>query len=233
MPDRPPRILDPHAIPVIGIDAHLPPVPAHRLHPDALRQRFADPPRWAPELPGDGGRFKPEGEAIAAAVLVPLVMRDNGLHVLLTQRTAHLREHAGQISFPGGRSEIDDVDEVATALRETEEEIGLDRSFIEVIGQLPVYTTVTSFVVTPVVALVQPGFTLLPDSFEVAEVFEVPLAFLMAPAHHRRHSILLDGQPRHFLSMPWQDAQRGGEPYFIWGATAAMLRNLYRFLAHG
>ena len=233
MPDRPPRILDPHAIPVVGIDAHLPPVPAHRLHPDALRQRFADPPRWTPEFPGDGGRFKPQGEPTAAAVLVPLVMRDSGLQVLLTQRTAHLRDHAGQISFPGGRSENDDVDEVATALRETEEEIGLDRSFIEVIGLLPVYTTVTSYVVRPVVALVQPGFTLLPDGFEVAEVFEVPLSFLMSPAHHRRHRIEIDGQPRHFLSMPWQDAQRVGEPYFIWGATAAMLRNLYGFLAHG
>ena len=233
MSASPPRILDPQAIPVVGIDAHLPPVPAHRLQPDALRQRFADPPRWTPEFPGDGGRFKLEGEPTAAAVLVPLVMRAGGLHVLLTLRTAHLRDHAGQISFPGGRSEIDDVDEVATALRETEEEIGLDRSFIEVIGQLPVYTTVTSYVVTPVVALVQPGFTLLPDSFEVAEVFEVPLHFLMAPAHHRRHSIQLDGQPRHFLSMPWQDAQSKAEHYFIWGATAAMLRNLYGFLSQG
>ncbi len=233
MPARPPRILDPHAIPVTGIDAHLPPVPAHRLQPDALRQRFADPPLWTPEFPGDGGRFQPEGEITAAAVLVPLVMRDHGLQVLLTQRTAHLRAHAGQISFPGGRSENDDVDAVATALRETEEEVGLDRSFIEVIGQLPAYTTITSYCVTPVVALVQPGFTLLPDSFEVAEVFEVPLQFLMSPAHHRRHSVELDGQQRRFLSMPWQDAQRGGEPYFIWGATASMLRNLYGFLAQG
>jgi len=161
------------------------------------------------------------------------VMRGDGLHVLLTQRTAHLRDHAGQVSFPGGRCENDDVDEVATALRETEEEVGLDRSFIEVIGQLPVYTTVTSYRVTPVVALVQPGFTLTPDSFEVAEVFEVPLAFLMSPAHHRRHSVELDGQQRHFLSMPWQDEQRGDEAYFIWGATAAMLRNLYGFLSLG
>ncbi len=233
MSASPPRILDPQAIPVVGIDAHLPPVPAHRLQPDALRQRFADPPRWTPEFPGDGGRFKLEGEPTAAAVLVPLVMRAGGLHVLLTLRTAHLRDHAGQISFPGGRSEIDDVDEVATALRETEEEVGLDRSFIEVIGQLPVYTTVTSYRVTPVVALVQPGFSLTPDSFEVAEVFEVPLPFLMSPAHHRRHSVDLEGQARRFLSMPWQAPGRAGEPYFIWGATAAMLRNLYGFLSHG
>ena len=231
MATRPSRILDPQAIPVVGIDAHLPPVPAHRLQADALRRRFADPPAFTPEFPGDGGRFNPDGAPAAAAVLVALVMRDEGLQVLLTQRTAHLRDHAGQISFPGGRCEDEDVDEVATALRETEEEIGLDRGFIEVIGQLPPYTTVTSFRVTPVVALVQPGFTLLPDSFEVAEVFEVPLAFLMSPAHHRRHSMALEGQQRHFLSMPWTDAQRAGEPYFIWGATAAMLRNLYGFLS--
>ena len=228
---RPSRILDPNAIPVVGIDAHLPPVPAHRLLPDALRQRFADPPIYTPEFPGDGGSLQHDAAPAAAAVLVALVMRDQGLQVLLTQRTAHLRDHAGQVSFPGGRCEPDDVDEVATALRETEEEIGLDRSFIEVIGQLPVYTTVTRFRVTPVVALVQPGFTLLPDSYEVAEVFEVPLAFVMSPAHHRRHSVAIDGQQRHFLSMSWADAQRQDEPYFIWGATAAMLRNLYGYLS--
>ena len=233
MSARPPCILDPLAIPVVGIDAHLPPVPAHRLAPDALHDRFADPPLWTPEFPGDGGRFSTEGEPLAAAVLVALVMRDSGLQVLLTQRTAHLRNHAGQISFPGGRCEDQDVDAVATALRETEEEVGLDRSFIEVIGQLPVYTTVTSYRVTPVVALVQPGFSLTPDSFEVAEVFEVPLQFLMSPAHHRRHSVDLEGQARRFLSMPWQAQGRTGEPYFIWGATAAMLRNLYGFLSHG
>ena len=233
MSDRPSRILDPLAFPVVGIDAHLPPVAAHRMAPDALRDRFADPPVWTPEFPGDGGRFNAESEPLAAAVLVALVMRDHGLQVLLTQRTAHLRDHAGQISFPGGRCEDQDVDVVATALRETEEEVGLDRSFIEVIGQLPVYTTVTSYRVTPVVALVQPGFSLTPDSFEVAEVFEVPLQFLMSPAHHRRHSLDLEGQARRFLSMPWQAEGRAGQPYFIWGATAAMLRNLYGFLSHG
>ncbi len=231
MPSRP-RILDPHTIPVLGNDAHLPAVPGDRLLPQALRQRFSDPPIWTPEFPGDGGRFNPQAAPTAAAVLVPLVMRDDGLHVLLTQRTAHLRDHAGQISFPGGRAEPEDADAVATALRETEEEVGLARSHIEVIGQLPVYATVTSYVVTPVVALVRPGFTLAPDSFEVAEAFEVPLRFLMTPAHHQRHSIELDGQARHFLAMPWQGGRAVNQaPYFIWGATAAMLRNLYRFLA--
>jgi 8-oxo-dGTP pyrophosphatase MutT (NUDIX family) len=217
---------------VVGVDDHLPPVPAERLQPQALRARFAAPADWAPPITGDGGRFavKPPRPA---SVLVPLVMRDDGLRVLLTQRTAHLRGHAGQISFPGGGAEAQDADAVATALRETEEEVGLDRSHVEVIGRLPVYATVTSYVVTPVVALVRPGFALAIDSFEVAEAFEVPLAFLMDPAHHRRHAFEFCGERRHFLSMPWHGSDANGQPreYFIWGATAAMLRNLYAFLA--
>jgi 8-oxo-dGTP pyrophosphatase MutT (NUDIX family) len=228
-----PRITDPQAIPVEGVDDHLPPVPFDRLKPDALRSRFAAPPAWTPEIPGDGSRFDPQRAPAPASVLVPLVMRDDGLHVLLTMRTAHLRDHAGQISFPGGRVEDHDVDAVATALRETEEEVGLDRRHIEVIGALPTYSTVTGFVVTPVVGLVEPRFTLALDSFEVAEAFEVPLPFLMTPAHHRRHRFEMAGVQRQFLSMPWQGIADDGRPrsYFIWGATAAMLRNLYAFLA--
>jgi len=228
-----PRILDPQSIPVVGVDDHLPPVPAHRLHAPALRQRFAAPPDWQPEVAGDGARFNLSKPARPASVLVPLVMRDHGLQVLLTRRTDHLRDHAGQISFPGGRVEDFDADAVATALRETEEEVGLARQHIEVIGTLPTYSTVTSYVVTPVVGLVQPGFVLQADSGEVAEVFEVPLAFLMTPANHRRHRFEMAGQQRQFWSMPWRDqsAEPPGREYFIWGATAAMLRNLYGFLA--
>ncbi|MBL8353108.1 MAG: CoA pyrophosphatase [Burkholderiaceae bacterium] len=230
-----PRITDPQAIPVDGVDDHLPPVPFERLQPGALRERFAAPPVWTPEISGDGARFNPQRAPAAAAVLVPLVMRDGGLQVLLTMRTAHLRDHAGQISFPGGRVEAHDADAVATALRETEEEVGLDRRHVEVIGALPTYSTVTGFVVTPVVALVEPGFTLALDDFEVAEAFEVPLPFLMTPAHHRRHRFEMAGVQRQFLSMPWQGIAADGRPrpYFIWGATAAMLRNLYGFLARG
>ena len=227
------RLLDPHTIPVIGVDHHLPPVAPAHLQPAALRQRFAAAPLWTPEFPGDGSRFNPQSPPAAASVLIPLVMRPDGLHVLLTQRTAHLRDHAGQISFPGGRAEAHDADAIATALRETEEEVGLGRQHIEVVGQLPVYTTVTSFVVTPVVALVKPGFTLALDNFEVAQAFEVPLPFLMTPAHHRRHHFEMGGVQRQFLSMPWQGPDAQSPPYFIWGATAAMLRNLYRFLAAG
>ena len=170
---------------------------------------------------------------MAASVLVPLVARNDGVHVLLTRRTDHLRDHAGQVSFPGGRAEERDEDPIATALRETEEEVGLARRHVEVIGTLPHYTTVTNYVVTPVVGLVQPDFELRLDTFEVAEAFEVPLRFLMTPAHHRRHYFEMLGHRRQFISMPWQGRAQGGEPreYYIWGATAAMLRNLYRFLS--
>ncbi len=229
---RPPRILDPRSVPVIGTDAHLPAVAASRLTAEALRQRFATPLEAPPEFAGDGRLFS-DREPAAASVLVPLVQRHDGLHVLLTMRTEHLNEHAGQISFPGGRAEGNDADEVATALRETEEEIGLPRDRIEVIGRLPTYTTITRFTVTPVIALVTPPFELKLDAFEVAEAFEVPLQFLMTPAYHQRHLFQFAGEARNFLSMPWRSTGPDGDgrEYFVWGATAAMLRNLYRVLA--
>jgi 8-oxo-dGTP pyrophosphatase MutT (NUDIX family) len=222
-----PRIARPLEVPVVGTDAHLSAVAADQLTPAALRQRFVSPPIWHLELPGDGSVFEGRQPA-AASVLVPLVVRETGLQVLLTRRTDHLHDHAGQISFPGGRQDPEDRDERDTALREAEEEVGLQLAQIEVLGHLPTYTTVTNFVVTPVVALVHPPFELRLDSFEVAEAFEVPLQFLMSPAHHRRHRFDFDGGQHQFLSMPWSGVER---EYFIWGATAAMLRNLYRFLA--
>jgi len=221
-----PRIHDPRVVPVAGTDVHLPLVPPERLAGPWLRERLPEAQSWAPEWPGDGGRFGVQAPK-PASVLMPLVVRDSGLQVLLTRRTAHLRDHAGQISFPGGRAEPEDVDAAATALREAQEEVGLDPARVEVIGHLPTYTTVTSYVVTPVVALVQPPFDLRADPSEVDEAFEVPLAFLMNPAHHLRHEWEMEGIRRRFLSMPWQGPN--GE-YFIWGATAAMLRNLYAFL---
>ena len=144
--------------------------------------------------------------------------------MLLTERTAHLNDHAGQVSFPGGSAEPEDVDAVDTALRESEEEIGLARTHVEVIGRLPDYPTITGFNVAPIVALVHPPFSLTLDAFEVAEAFEVPLAFLFDPANQQRREITLDGHVRHFLAMPYA-------AHFIWGATAAMLRNLYLFVA--
>ena len=225
---RPP-IVNPRGVPVLSCDAHLPAVDEAQLSAHALRERFAAPPRWEPETRSDG-RVLEGRQRVAASVLVALVERESGVTVLLTQRTAHLRDHAGQISFPGGRAESGDADAVATALREAEEEVGLARRHIEVIGSLPGYRTVTHYDVTPVVALVRPPFTLALDAHEVSAAFEVPLAFLMAPAHHQRHAFKFAGQPREFISMPWPRPE-GGEPYFIWGATAAMLRNLYRLLS--
>jgi 8-oxo-dGTP pyrophosphatase MutT (NUDIX family) len=227
-----PLIFDPQAAPVVAVDDHLPPLPRQRLTAQAVRERFARAAQWQPEIAGDGSLWS--RTPAAASVLVPLVDRDDGLRVLLTRRTDHLRSHAGQISFPGGRQEPEDADAVAAALREAQEEVGLDPVHVEVLGSLPRYTTVTAFHVTPVVALVRPPFALAPDPNEVAEVFEVPLEFLMTPAHHRRHEVEVGGVRRHFLSMPWTAPSSGGgalPPHFIWGATAAMLRNLYRFLA--
>lgn len=162
---------------------------------------------------------------IEAAVLVPVVLRDNGLTVLLTQRTDHLHDHAGQVSFPGGRVEQADESPIATALRETHEETGVTAEHVDVIGRLPRYITGTGYAITPVTGLVRPTFSLSPDEFEVAEVFEVPLSFLTNPASYRLHQARMpDGTVRHYYSVPWDN-------YFIWGATAAMLRGMYQVLA--
>lgn len=233
MSRRPTLIRDPRAVPVAGADLHLPALAGERLTPARLKARFASPPIWQPEFRGDGGGPLSDRMPAAAAVLVALVVHEDGLRVLLTRRTDHLRDHAGQISFPGGRVDPGEVDPVVTALREAREEIGLDDRHIEVIGALPAYTTVTSYVVTPVVALVHRPFELQIDGGEVAEAFEVPLEFLMAPAHHQIHVFDTPTERRQFLSMPWRglSAQGDEREYFIWGATAAMLRNLYRFLS--
>ena len=159
-----------------------------------------------------------------AAVLVPLVEREEGLSVLLTQRTAHLAAHAGQISFPGGRVEERDDDAEDTALRETEEEIGLPREHVDVLGRLDTYITRTGFRVTPVVGLIRAPFTLRPDPYEVAEVFEVPLSFILDPARRERRSAEYKGAVRQFWAIPY-------EQRFIWGATAGMLVNLCDVLA--
>lgn len=223
---------NPREVPVERIDSELTPLPETWLAPDALRLHFQTVPLAAPERPGDGGRVPQHllRSPRAAAVLVPLVMREHGVQVLLTRRTDHLKDHAGQISFPGGRVEVGDTDVWATARRESLEEIGLPATFIEPIGLLPTYATVTAYSVTPCVALVRSGFSLALEAGEVAEAFEVPLAFLMNPAHHRWHRLSLLGFDRQFLSMPWTS---GGREHFIWGATAAMLRNLYHQLRQG
>lgn len=203
------------------------PIDPQRLTAAAVRARFAAPPAWQPEIDTDGRIAMLDAPPRPAAVLVPLVVRGGGLSVLLTERTAHLHDHAGQISFPGGRVEDGDPSPVHTALRETEEEIGLASHAVEVIGTLPEYVVVTGYRVTPVVGLIEREFTLRVDDFEVAEVFEVPLAFLMDPANHERRVVQLGGAvARTFYAMLYQTRRR----YFIWGATAAMLRNFYHFL---
>jgi 8-oxo-dGTP pyrophosphatase MutT (NUDIX family) len=159
-----------------------------------------------------------------AAVLVPLVDRPEGLTVLFTLRTAHLSAHAGQISFPGGRRETCDHSPEDTALRETEEEIGLPRERIEVVGRLDTYLTRTGFQVTPVVGLVRPPFAIDPDPTEVDEVFEVPLTVILDPSNPQRHSREFMGQQRWFYAFPY-------EQRYIWGATAGMLVNLRDVLA--
>ena len=161
----------------------------------------------------------------AAAVLMPLVRRDAGLHLLFTRRSLQLSHHAGQVSFPGGRLEPDDADEVAAALRETHEEIGVDPAFMRIIGQHPSYLTSSRYLMTPIVGVLEPGHQLVPDSSEVAEIFEVPIMALLDPQRHRLHQTTLpDGSQRQFLSIDWA-------PQVIWGATAALLRNLYHYLA--
>jgi 8-oxo-dGTP pyrophosphatase MutT (NUDIX family) len=217
---------DPRKVAVAGVDAHLPRVEGRQLQAEALRLRFQKPPLWQPEV-----REEPkyaERSPMHAAVLVPIVMRREPT-LLLTERTTHLSTHSGQIAFPGGKADEDDADAAATALREAEEEVGLDHGFVQILGTLPVYVTGTSFIITPVVALVEPGFSIRPNANEVADVFEVPLGFLMDPANHQRHQIDINGLRREWFSMPYDEPGRG-ESRFIWGATAGMLRNLYRFL---
>lgn len=216
---------DPRTAAVVGTDGHLPAVPPDRLLPETLRQRFLAPPSWEPEVSVEP-RFTTR-VPVQASVLVPVVARAQPT-VLLTQRTSHLIHHSGQIAFPGGKVDETDVDVVATALREAAEEIGLSAEFVQVLGTLPIYTTGSAFIITPVVAVVRPGFTLEPNPGEVADVFEVPLAFLMDPANHRRHTLLAQGLQRNWFSIPYQDVDT---ERFIWGATAGMLRNFYRFLA--
>ena len=224
---------DPRTVPVLGVDHHLARVEPERLTPDALRSRFLSPPVWSPERNTE--KIFVNRQPAMAAVLIPLVMRRE-LMLLLTQRTDNLSTHPGQIAFPGGRTDDTDLHAADTAMREAEEEIALPRSHVEVLGNLPTYVTGTAFIITPVVALVRPGFTLRPNPGEVADVFEVPLQYLMNPAHHRQHELEFDGVLRQWLSMPYSHnldrALDAGTPErFIWGATAGMLRNLYWFLS--
>ena len=197
------------------------PLPLFALPPPAqkdwLAQRLARPaPRSALGM-SDGFRLPGrEGVTTPAAVLVPIVNRPEGLTLLLTQRSADLPDHPGQISFPGGRVEPEDPTLAHAALREAAEEVGLDRLRVDVLGQLAPYETVTGYRVTPVVGWVEPPIMLTPDPVEVADAFEVPLAFLLDPTNQQRHFRMLGETRRDFWAIPYRDR-------YIWGATAAML----------
>ncbi len=224
-----PRILEAERLPVESTGHDLPRIRRELVTPDGLRARFKETRAWLQEPPED--RIKAiGGDPRVASVLVPLIVREAGLTVLLTQRADHLSNHAGQISFPGGRSEPEDADAAATALREAQEEVGLEADHVEVLGQLPEYLTGTGFRVTPVVALVHPPFELHADVLEVADMFEVPFAYLMDPSNHQVRVFKWEDGERRFFAMPFSPAENVA-PYFIWGATAGMLRNFYRFLA--
>ncbi len=216
---------DPRMVPVAAVDSHLPAIAPAALDAQALRSRFEAQPVWVPEYLEEP-RFS-DRMPTPASVLIASVARDEPL-VLLTQRTAHLSSHSGQIAFPGGKQDPTDPDLTSTALREAQEEIGLDAAYVQVLGALPIYRTGSQFVVTPVVALLRDGFDLERNAFEVDDIFEVPLAYLMNPAHHRHHVVDIHGVRREWLSMPYQ---QGKTERFIWGATAGMLRNFYRFLS--
>lgn len=194
----------------------------------ALRERLRDALALDQPWQVHGDESRPVDGAVQltpAAVLVALVARPGGPGVILTQRAAHLSAHAGQISLPGGRMEAWEVSAVATALRESDEEIGLEPDRVEILGSLRAYDTVTGFRIYPVIGWVaEPPKAWRPDPSEVTEVFEVPLDFLIEPANHRRDSYLRNGERRHFFVLPYEDR-------YIWGATAGILVNFARTLA--
>ncbi len=192
----------------------LDPAPTQNAHDEVLGGAFKGDHDLNPaSFPGKVTTFKP------AAVLVPIVLRDDELSVILTRRASHMKKHAGQISFPGGRAEDVDDTPICTALRESQEEISLDPSLVEIVGSLSPYVTVTQYSVIPVVGLVEPTFELIPEESEVAEIFEVPLNFLMDEKNHQKHSGFHNGVERFWYAMPYND-------YYIWGATAGMLKDL-------
>ncbi|MBY0268604.1 MAG: CoA pyrophosphatase [Burkholderiales bacterium] len=194
-----------------------------RLTVDAVRAGLQRPPPAPEALDLHAISLKEGTKVTEAAVLVPLVNRDAGVQVLLTQRSEHLRDHGGQVSFPGGRVEPEDADREATALREMAEEIGLAAHHVTLLGRLPGYEIPSGFRITPVVGWIEPPFTVTPDPFEVADIFEAPLAYFLDPANYQRREYYFRGRHRHYLAIPY-------EGRYIWGATAGMLYSLCRML---
>lgn len=218
---------DPKSQPVMPISA-LPKLPDECLNLDYIRSAFQRPVNWHVDSLFINS-FMPNcvvgNSAREAAVLIPFVQRGNDVNILFTRRSDHLNDHAGQISFPGGRIELFDKSPVAAAVRETHEEIGVEQQYINVMGTQPTLLTTTDFLMTPIIGELLPGFNIKPDASEVAEVFEVPLQYLMDPESHRVHQLQIpSGHGRYYFSITWQS-------HFIWGATAVLVRNFYHFLA--
>lgn len=241
MASRP--VLDPRLAAITARPSE-PALPGPVLLPDRLTEFFrraaADAafPNWSPELTHDRRRpvsADAAADTVPAAVLVAITTDAQVPQVVLTTRTSHLASHAGQISFPGGRAEPHDESPKATALREAQEEIGLDISRVQILGSLPNYFTITGYQVTPVVGLISGPAVFTPDPYEVEDVFCVPLEFLMNPANHQLRVLTADQSPTQasisFYAMPYRCPLQGGREFFIWGATAAMIRNFYHFLA--
>ena len=197
------------------------------LQLDFIRAAFQQPLQWELEaLYTDLHRdplatTKPFSRA---AVFMALVQRPSGVNIIFTRRADHLFNHAGEICFPGGRAEESDKDEIATALRETQEEIGIAADYVALMGTHPGFVTTSRFLMTPVIGEVKAGFTITPDPSEVAEVFEVPLEVLMDPSQHRLHQASFQGKMHRYFTIVWQSR-------VIWGATAGLVRNFYRFLS--
>ncbi len=237
-PMKRPPILDPRRVPLDPSDLErAPALPPERLTVAAIRRQFSSRVSWQPEFVDDSYRIE-DAPLRPAAVLVPLIDRPEGVTLLLTLRSEALLKHSGQVAFPGGRVDDSDPGVIDAALREAHEEVGLAPAAVEVLGELPQYRTGTGYVITPVVGLVDPAITLASlklEPAEVAEVFEVPLQFLMDPGNHQRRLFSWRQDEadfeRSFFTMPWRPHPALEQEYFIWGATAAMLRNFYRFLA--
>jgi 8-oxo-dGTP pyrophosphatase MutT (NUDIX family) len=225
-----PLRFDPRTVPEQAQTRRWPALPHERLQARAIADRFAAQIHWQPEANFERP-FTPEPSQLRpAAVLLALVQGSEGLEVVLTERTAHLSSHAGQIALPGGKIDAQDGSAVDAALREAHEEIGLPPQHVRVLGELPVYETSTAFAITPVVALLDGPWTLQMSPGEVADCFTVPLSFLMNPANHRLHGTTWQGHWRQWYAMPYAAPLDAAKERYIWGATAAIFRNFYHFL---
>ena len=212
----------------MGVDHHLRALGSQETRVESIRARFQNPAALALTQTVNHERRLHGQPLKAAAVLFGLVQRTE-ITVILTQRAKHLSTHSGQIAFPGGKVDPQDANPEATALREAHEEVGLSPSHVTVLGRLNPLVTGTAFRITPVVAWVHPEHEILANAGEVDHVFEVPLSFLMNPAHHQRRRTEHDGQVREWYAMPYQ---LGDKEHFIWGATANIIRSFYAFLSH-